>query len=293
VDGKERVGTFGRGEISVNVHDLIEIIRQADLRHGISREEVENSLRCAWFELGGEYRQPCLEEETQAKLVALVLWKIVGNSETLWIPMRTDEGNPMVPTVLAHAYLMAKTAVERARKFGRDEETVQEILIDAAHKVTDSMAAGAKSGEERKIRNIRRFLYRCYRNALINFAKKEANASPILISQTHQTSELIFSDGGASMQSHHARILVRKLLEAMPRMSRRAVYSRFIRGNSYAEIAEELGSTPEAVRQAVSRGIHWARKELSREGRASRSAMTCASPTRPSAGSFIAGGVVL
>src|SRR5436309_70544 len=135
---------------------LIEEIRQLVSRHGVRPETLARALEEALREVHSSRKDRELSGEGQLRscLLGMVLWKIFGGEDGLWISSKTEAGHDVPLDVLVSAYAMWEKAVSLAAKYGVDSAAAAEALMAAAHDRADKLAVGRVQSDAREIRDV-------------------------------------------------------------------------------------------------------------------------------------------
>lgn len=107
------------------------------------------------------------------------------------------------------------------------------------------------------------WLYRIATNHALTFLKQQSKRAEVPLSVEHHSDASQISESvgmpQSSVETWENRYVVRELLhEALGQLSADDAFCiilRFVAGERYAEIAERLGTTKEAVRKRVARGL--------------------------------------
>jgi len=248
---------------------LIEEIRPLVGRHGVGPETLACALEEALCEVhsSGKDTDPS-GEGLQSCLLGIVLWKIFGGKDGLWISSKTEAGHDVPLEVLVTAYAMWEKAVSLAAKYGVDSAAAAEALMAAAHDRADKLAGGRDQRDAGEIRDVQSYMFATYKYMICGIAGKQVSRQDDYADIKKEAENLEVSDKGAFQKVLDSGIYCREFLDALPPKARSVASARYIFGYSWHETAGRLGSSVNAAQKAMSAGVRKVigscRRELSR-----------------------------
>lgn len=141
---------------------------------------------------------------------------------------------------------------------GFDEETCRDAVHDLFCRIFENKK------KLHKVDNIAAYLFRAYRNQLINAGKKGARIIDSYSEELPFTVDVNVLDSIISKE--HTEKLIRtieKLLSELTPRQREAIYLRYILEMNYEQIAEELDMNVNSARRLVFRGMESLRDHFS------------------------------
>ena len=245
--GEERYATTVK-------RNLFEIIKPYLAPYKIHREKLTTAIDEALRDAGET------TENIPGEILPLIFWKVFGCESILWIDLETPAGNIVPFDILATAHAMWYDAQRVAHKRGLDGVDAAEALTEAVNTIVD----GISDGNAPEIHDMRKYIFVCCAHALSRIAAKAGGIRPRCRGRKKD-----LSDDGAFMASLENAILCRELLSVMPPNVQEAAILRYALGYSCKETAEEIGTSNNAVRKALSAGIRKAFGVCMRELRSS------------------------
>lgn len=134
-------------------------------------------------------------------------------------------------------------------------------LYDVIHDLFLSLLSNTKAFDG--IRNIKSFLFTCFKNRLLNIIKTPYEYSEVdqyehlFIIEVDLLDEMIDREQAAIRKQK-----IESLLNTLTDRQREAIYLRYMQKLSYDEIAGMLDLTPKGARKLVARGIDHMRKKV-------------------------------
>lgn len=153
--------------------------------------------------------------------------------------------------------------VDELYAYGKGYGLSDDELYDILHDLFLSFLANTKVFEG--VRNIKSFLFTCFKNRILNVIKKPYEYTDVdqcehlFVVEVDLLDELIDRE-----QATLRKQKVKSLLDTLTDRQREAIYLRYMQKLSYDEIAEMLELTPKGARKLVARGIDHMREEVTR-----------------------------
>lgn len=134
------------------------------------------------------------------------------------------------------------------------------LCEDAIHNVFCTLYLKRK--ELTEVRSLPPYLFRAFRNDMLNMWRKHSKLSEIDINRLSFTTEVTVLDTIIDEEEKlDIKEIVEGLLNTLTDRQREAIYLRYMQGLSYEEIAELLDISPSSVRKLVYRAIMCLREE--------------------------------
>ena len=134
------------------------------------------------------------------------------------------------------------------------------LCEDAIHNVFCTLYLKRK--ELTEVRSLPPYLFRAFRNDMLNMWRKLSKLSEIDINRLSFTTEVTILDTIIDEEEKSdIKEIIEDLLNTLTNRQREAIYLRYIQGLSYEEIAELLDIIPSSVRKLVYRAIMCLREE--------------------------------
>lgn len=139
-----------------------------------------------------------------------------------------------------------------------DKEEAKDIVQDSFTRFWQSLNSGSK------IENSRAFLFSITRNRVIDWYRKKKSISleSTFEDEEGEFFEIADPDAHKQIEVSSESSLVLKAINELASQYREVVYLRFIEDLSPKDIAEILGTTPNAISIRINRGIEELRKIL-------------------------------
>ena len=228
-------------------HGLIEEIQPLLAPRGVGPEALTKALNEALLEISNKPMDGSPDDRREL-LLGLILWKIFAKGSPLWISLKTAAGNSVPPDLLVAAYAMWRNASYVAARQEVDNAAAAEALVKATHATADRIANGRNS-ESEEIRDIRKYLFAAYRNAIVTLAGKQGLNRTDYVDMGDWIANRELSDRGAFVEAVESEILCRELLESMPPRGRSVAVARYILGYSWPETAGALDTSVNAAQR--------------------------------------------
>ena len=139
------------------------------------------------------------------------------------------------------------------------------LCEDAIHNVFCTLYLKRK--ELTEVRSLPPYLFRSFRNDMLNMWRKLSKLSEIDINRLSFTTEVTILDTIIDEEEKSdIKEIIEDLLNTLTNRQREAIYLRYMQGLSYEEIAELLDISPGSVRKLVYRAIMCLREESRKLG---------------------------
>jgi len=139
------------------------------------------------------------------------------------------------------------------------------LCEDAIHNVFCTLYLKRK--ELTEVRSLPPYLFRAFRNDMLNMWRKLSKLSEIDINRLSFTTEVTILDTIIDEEEKSdIKEIIEDLLNTLTNRQREAIYLRYMQGLSYEEIAELLEISPGSVRKLVYRAIMCLREESHKIG---------------------------
>src|ERR1043166_6435825 len=206
---------------------MIEEIRPLVGRHGVGPETLACALEEALCEVhsSGKDTDPS-GEGLQSCLLGIVLWKIFGGKDGLWISSKTEAGHDVPLEVLVTAYAIWEKAVSLAAKYGVDSAAAAEPLMAAAHDRADKLAGGRDQRDAGEIRDVQSYMFATYKYMICGIAGKQVSRQDDYADIKKEAENLEVSDKGAFQKVLDSGIYCREFLDALPPKARSVATAR-------------------------------------------------------------------
>ena len=179
-------------------------------------------------------------------------WQIFLNSET-----EEDSKN-----VFSSIYSLC---VNDLLAYGQSLGFDMNLCEDAIHNVFCTLYFKRK--ELTEVRSLLPYLFRAFRNDMLNMWRKLSKLSEIDINRLSFTTEVTILDTIIDEEEKSdIKDIVEDLLNKLTDRQREAIYLRYMQGLSYEEIADLLEISPGSVRKLVYRAIMCLREESRKLG---------------------------
>jgi DNA-directed RNA polymerase specialized sigma24 family protein len=234
--------------------DLVEELRQLLLSYGIKPEELEETLK----EVQESAVMNDLEKSSQELrpvLIRLVLWKLFGGKESLWIHLETNAGNKVPTEVLIEAYFMWSKALRLAERCGVDPAAAADAMAKATHATTDQKAKNEHGLRTKPIRDVRRYLFASFIHTIHSIASKQGIYKTDQMDLADWIGERHRSDKGAFADILDCGIMFKEFLDALDPDTKNIALARYSLGYSWVETAEFTGIPIRAAQRALSIAI--------------------------------------
>ncbi|MBN1566818.1 MAG: hypothetical protein JXA73_03160 [Acidobacteria bacterium] len=249
---------------------LLEEIKPLLVAHGIKSNILSDAFEEALLELA-KRENPESAEEVRSHFLELVLWKIFGNGDNLWIESRTNAGNSVSPEILATAYALWNDALSYAGNHGADASDAAEAIVQATHATADRLARNELDASTNEIRDLRKYIFAIYMSFMSKIAAKQGAGQLNYVDIDKWIANRDLSDRGAFQGALESKILCREMMNLMQPKQGSVAYCRLTLGYSWTETATVLDTTVSAAQKALSSGIRRAfgtcMRELRKVGR--------------------------
>ena len=139
------------------------------------------------------------------------------------------------------------------------------LCEDAIHNVFCTLYLKRK--ELTEVRSLPPYLFRAFRNDMLNMWRKLSKLSEIDINRLSFTTEVTILDTIIDEEEKsNIKEIIEDLLNTLTNRQREVIYLRYMQGLSYEEIAELLDISPGSVRKLVYRAIMCLREESRKLG---------------------------
>ena len=139
------------------------------------------------------------------------------------------------------------------------------LCEDAIHNVFCTLYLKRK--ELTEVRSLPPYLFRAFRNDMLNMWRKLSKLSEIDINRLSFTTEVTILDTIIDEEEKSdIKEIIEDLLNTLTNRQREVIYLRYMQGLSYEEIAELLDISPGSVRKLVYRAIMCLREESRKLG---------------------------
>ena len=144
--------------------------------------------------------------------------------------------------------------------YGKGFGLSDDELYDVLHDLFLSLLSNTKIFEG--VRNIKSFLFTCFKNRLLNVLKIPYEYSDVEQCEHLFVVEVDLLDELIDREQAAMRVQkVKSLLDTLTDRQREAIYLRYMQKLSYDEIADKLDLTQKGARKLVARGIEHIREE--------------------------------
>jgi hypothetical protein len=231
--------------------DVIAELKPLVALHGIGVRRLSNAVREARQMVSNKNANDEIDE-SRSHLIRMVLWKLFGQGESIWIHLATKAGNPIPSEILVETYSMWAEAIELAAKYRVDSAAAADAMAKAAYAITDRQANNQLQMKSEEIKNIRRYLFVTYLNKIHRIAAKQGLYQTDYVDLSDWVLSNDISDKGAFSKIMECGLLYNEFLETMDPDIKNIAHARISLGYSWAETANYTGLNMKTAQNIVS-----------------------------------------
>lgn len=240
--------------IATYEYSLLEELQQLLASYGIGPDHLFKALEEAYESTVVSYLEKSIQN-LRPVLIRLVLWKLFGGKESLWIHLETKAGNKVPTDVLIEAYSMWSKGLKLAERCGVDPAAAADAMARAAHAAADQKAMKEGGPQPKPIRDIRKYLFASFMHAIYSIALKQGLYKTDQIDLADWIGERYCSDNGAFADILDCGIMLREFLDTLGPEAKNIALARYSLGYSWVETAEFTGIPIKAAQRTLSIAI--------------------------------------
>lgn len=234
--------------------DVIAELKPLVALHGVGVRRLSNAVREA-RQMVSDRNANGEIHESRSHLIRMVLWKLFGQGESIWIPLATKAGNPIPSEILVETYSMWAEAIELAGKYNVDPAAAADAMARAAYAITDRQANNQLQMKSEEIKDIHRYLFVAYLNKIHKIATKQGLYQTDYVDLSDWILNNDFSDKGAFSKIMECGLLYNEFLEIMDPDIKNIAHARISLGYSWAQTADYTGLNMKTAQNIMSAAI--------------------------------------